>query len=56
LAEKNAIEGVRDWDAVALREQIVGQSDASQQARRADVEDTAVQHAPALEIPVPAKR
>ena len=56
LAEKNATDGVRNWDAVGMRENIVGQSDAPQQAAKAHVEDTAEQHAPPFEIPAPAKR
>ena len=56
LAEKNAGDEIRNWDAVEMREQIVGQSDAAQQARQADTKDTAEQHAPALEIPAPSKR
>lgn len=55
-AEKKAAKMERDWDAVAMREQIVGQSDAPQQAARAHETDSAEQHAPAIEIPAPAKR
>jgi hypothetical protein len=56
LAGENAINDVRDWDAVMMRDRIVGQSDAAQQAKEADVKDTAEQHAPAIEVPPPTKR
>lgn len=55
-AEKKAAQMERNWDAVAMREQIVGQSDAPQQAAQAHEADSAEQHAPAIEIPAPAKR
>lgn len=51
LAETNADQGNRKWDAVAKKEEIVGQSDSISQARTADEKDTAEQHAPAFEIP-----
>jgi hypothetical protein len=51
LAELNADQDNRSWDAVAKREEIVGQSDSIPQATMADQKDTAEQHAPAFEIP-----
>jgi hypothetical protein len=56
LAEIKASSGVRNWDAVQMREEIVGGADdANQQAKDADVEDSAGQHVPAIEVPPPSK-
>ena len=52
LAESNAFEGNRLWDAVGNRENIVGQTDSISQAKAAGYTDTAQQHAPAFEIPI----
>lgn len=55
-AEQNAKNNNREWDAVGMRDRIVGQSDAPQQAETAHVSDTAAQHAPAVEVPPPTKQ
>ncbi|KAH8599648.1 hypothetical protein B0O99DRAFT_682880 [Bisporella sp. PMI_857] len=56
LAESNAIDGNRLWDAVAMRQDIVGQTDSLQQAKTAAHNDTAEQHAPAFEIPADERK
>jgi hypothetical protein len=50
LAEMNAKNENRKWDAVGQREHIVGQVESIPQARSAD-HDTAEQHVPAIEVP-----
>jgi hypothetical protein len=57
LAELNATNGNRKWDAVAKREQIVGQVDSAPQAKEAvKGVDTAAQHVPVFEIPMDATK
>jgi len=55
LAEENA-KNNRDWNAVELREEIVGQMDTIPQAKSADHKDTAEQHAPVFVIPPQAMK
>jgi len=57
LAEENAIAGMREWDAVKMREIIVGQAETvPPQDVEADRKDNAEEHIPAFEIPPPEKR
>ncbi len=53
LAEQNASEGNMRWNAVEVREAVVGVAESTPQ-RAAD--DAAQQHVPAYEIPPPDKR
>ena len=55
-AEENAAAGVRNWNAVEMREEIVGQTDKEEQAKKAHIEDSAEQHAPAIEVPPPSTK
>lgn len=57
LAEENAINGNREWDAVKMREDIVGQAEAvAPQDAAIESKDNAEQHVPAFEVPPPEKR
>lgn len=53
LAEEKAIAGERDWNAVEMREAIVGQAESSPKAGEKDL---AEQHVPASEVPAPEAR
>ena len=48
-AEKN-VEN-RGWNAVAKKDEIVGETDSIQQLKVGDIRDTAEEHAPAVQIP-----
>ncbi|PQE08491.1 hypothetical protein CJF30_00005363 [Rutstroemia sp. NJR-2017a BBW] len=50
MAEKEAINENLTWDAVAQKDRLVGETDAASQAKAA-FKDTAIQHAPAIEVP-----
>ncbi|KAG0648916.1 hypothetical protein D0Z07_4674 [Hyphodiscus hymeniophilus] len=50
-AERNAKDNIRNWNAVAERERIVGQAESVPQAKAATRRDTAEQHVPAVEVP-----
>lgn len=52
LAEKKAQAGDRTWNAVEMRESIVGQAESTPKPGQ----DLAEQHVPALEIPGPENR
>ena len=56
LALENSEQDNRLWTAVAKKEDVVGQSDSISQAKVAKEKDTAEQHAPAVEIQLPALR
>ncbi|KAA8572732.1 hypothetical protein MFRU_003g01350 [Monilinia fructicola] len=51
-AEAEAIKGNGIWDAVRQKDSIVGESDSVPQAEAAS-KDTAAEHAPAVQVPVP---
>ncbi|KAF7957703.1 hypothetical protein EAE96_003273 [Botrytis aclada] len=51
-AKKDANGNIPKWDAVGQKDKIVGESDSVPQAEAA-AKDTAVEHAPAVQIPVP---
>ncbi|KAI9049114.1 hypothetical protein LZ554_006962 [Drepanopeziza brunnea f. sp. 'monogermtubi'] len=51
-AERNAILGNRAWNAVEIREKMVGQAEPPVQNKQ----DLAEQHVPAIEIPITEKR
>lgn len=52
-AEKQALANNRAWQAVEMRERIVGEVESEPQAETADQGDTAEQHVPAQDIPPP---
>lgn len=56
VAEENAAAGNRSWDAVLMREKIVGQAESAGQSTTGYEKDTAEQHVPATEIPGPETR
>lgn len=53
-AEENAIAGNREWNAVEMREAMVGQAETSPPAPIG--EDQAAQHVPAVDVPLTEKR
>jgi hypothetical protein len=53
LAEERAVAGDRDWNAVEMREVIVGQAESSPKPGEKDL---AEQHVPASEVPAPEAR
>jgi hypothetical protein len=56
-AEENAVDNNRTWDAVKMREQIVGQAETvPPQDVDVDRKDNAEEHVPAIEVPPPEKR
>ncbi len=56
-AEQNAINGNRGWNAVEMREAMVGQADSAPHPNPMQAtKDLAEQHAPAIEIPPTEKR
>jgi hypothetical protein len=55
LAELNAAEGNRRWNAVEVREAVVGVAESTPQGAAEDG-DAAEQHVPAYEVPPPDKR
>lgn len=55
LAELNAVEGNRGWNAVQVREAVVGVAESTPQGQDRH-EDAAEQHVPAYEVPPPDKR
>jgi hypothetical protein len=55
LAEINAVAGNRAWNAVQVREAVVGVAESTPQGQDRH-EDTAEQHVPAYEVPPPDKR
>lgn len=56
VAEENAVADNRTWNAVLMREKIVGQAESAGQATTGYEKDTAEQHVPATEIPGPETR
>lgn len=58
VAEQNAAAGNRTWNAVEMREKIVGQAESHAQSLVAGVhgKDTAEQHVPAIDVPLPETR
>jgi hypothetical protein len=57
-AEQNAVKGNRAWNAVEMREKIVGQAESTGQSLAAakHEKDTAEQHVPAIDVPLPETR
>ena len=55
-AEDNAVGEVRNWKAVEMRERIIGEAESTIPTREAPHEDSAEQHAPALEVPPPTAK
>jgi hypothetical protein len=55
LAELNAADGNRKWNAVEVREAVVGVAESTPQSAAEDG-DAAEQHVPAYEVPPPDKR
>ena len=53
LAEQNASDGNKNWNAVEVREAVVGVAESTPQHA---AEDAAEQHVPAYEVPPPEKR
>jgi hypothetical protein len=53
MAEKEAVKGNSRWNAVDQKDRLVGETDAATQAKAA-FKDTAIQHAPAIEVPADA--